>query len=275
MSAKKALENFQDITRPSTLLEIKDQNGLPDDDKWADAYYANSSSSLRKLAKHLIKLEKSAAARLVNDLADQSDELTKAREEERALEKAAKAARAAQRLDKAANVTENGVKLHQVSREEFESLSTALSGTRAEYVDRIVEQYKNVLSDLKLSWAKTSGEAKRHHGLWKWSDVRGLVIRWEGGQFVWRDDADDAVVKEANRRAASSFDSYVVKLIQKIGKKVSTAVLTGNLWNDSVLTVRCSDGEEQKWNTRVIVNVSIRGKLFNQWPTTRNQPGWL
>ena len=70
-------------------------------------------------------------------------------------------------------------------------------------------------------------------------------------------------------RAAVSaeFDAYVAKLEGKVGQGVLEATVSGNyLWQGSTLTVRKAEGVEQ-WHTQQIVNVSVLGKLFNQWPT--------
>lgn len=70
------------------------------------------------------------------------------------------------------------------------------------------------------------------------------------------------------RDAAAQFDDYVAKLESKVGKADEAVIDDSPLWNGSVLTVRVA-GEIQRWKTKMIVNVSCLGKLFNQFPTRR------
>lgn len=69
--------------------------------------------------------------------------------------------------------------------------------------------------------------------------------------------------------ASGSYDAYVHKMIEKIGKPVSGASVRGNPWSGSTLDVTCTDGETQVWSTKMIINVSVLGKLFNQFPSRR------
>lgn len=81
-----------------------------------------------------------------------------------------------------------------------------------------------------------------------------------------RHDAIDRLVTQAGEDAAAQFDAYVFKLTEKVGECVS-ATVDGKLWNYSVLTVTKADGTVERWKTQQILNVSVLGKLFNQWPT--------
>lgn len=78
-------------------------------------------------------------------------------------------------------------------------------------------------------------------------------------------EAIEWLVEDAAKDAALSFDSYVRKLTQKVGE-CDTATVVGNLWMGSTLTVTKGDVTE-RWNTKIIVNVSCLGKVFNQFPT--------
>lgn len=69
--------------------------------------------------------------------------------------------------------------------------------------------------------------------------------------------------------AIADYDSFVAKLITKIGD-VTSARLSGNhVWSYSILIVTKPDGEEQAWKTQQIVNVSKLGRYFNQWPSRK------
>jgi adenosyl cobinamide kinase/adenosyl cobinamide phosphate guanylyltransferase len=67
----------------------------------------------------------------------------------------------------------------------------------------------------------------------------------------------------------SGKSSYAQQLAGKIGKEAVRAVTNGNIWDYAYLTVTCADGEVQSWRTNCILNCSVYGKLFNQWPTRR------
>jgi hypothetical protein len=61
---------------------------------------------------------------------------------------------------------------------------------------------------------------------------------------------------------------YASKLTAKVGE-ASNASLTvsSDVWGLSVLTVTKPDGSIKRWRTQVIVNCSVLGKNFNQFPT--------
>lgn len=67
--------------------------------------------------------------------------------------------------------------------------------------------------------------------------------------------------------AGAEFDAYVAKLSAKVGATVSASLDDAPLWNGSRLSVVLPDGTAQVWKTSMILNVSVLGKLFNQWPT--------
>lgn len=77
------------------------------------------------------------------------------------------------------------------------------------------------------------------------------------------------LVAEFERAAVDSYDSYVAKLISKVGEVIDAELLVEGTWSYSVLQVTKPNGSKEKWKTRTIVNVSVLGKLFNQWPTRR------
>ena len=77
-------------------------------------------------------------------------------------------------------------------------------------------------------------------------------------------------LKQVALDAAADFDAYVGKLTKKVGDVVSAKV-EGALWQGSRLTVTKADGSIERWNTQQIINVSVLGKLFNQWPTRKQK----
>jgi hypothetical protein len=75
-------------------------------------------------------------------------------------------------------------------------------------------------------------------------------------------------LKEVAEDAGASFDAYVYKLNEKVGKVLDAKVTTPwSLWMDSNLEVTKDDGSKQIWNTKCITNYSKYNKAFNQFPT--------
>lgn len=83
----------------------------------------------------------------------------------------------------------------------------------------------------------------------------------------WSDAGVREKLRTVAEMAGASFDLYVTKLEGKVGEH-STATLTcgGGVWGYSVISVTTPAGI-QHWKTQQIVNVSVLGTLFNQWPT--------
>lgn len=71
--------------------------------------------------------------------------------------------------------------------------------------------------------------------------------------------------------AEDAYRSFMAKMIQKIGKPVIDAKMTGNIWTNATLDVTTNDGESQVWNTKMILNFSKYQKMFNQFPSRRKK----
>jgi DNA modification methylase len=71
------------------------------------------------------------------------------------------------------------------------------------------------------------------------------------------------------RGAEDAYRSFMQKMIEKIGKPVIDAKMTGNIWTNAILTVTTNDGEQQVWSTKMILNFSKYQKMFTQFPSRR------
>ena len=81
-------------------------------------------------------------------------------------------------------------------------------------------------------------------------------------------EAEDRMINQIKHDAGFQYDMFVAKLIKKIGD-VDEASLSGNyVWGYSLLTVKKGD-QTENWRTQQIINVSVLGKVFNQWPTRK------
>lgn len=115
-------------------------------------------------------------------------------------------------------------------------------------------------------------EAKRRHeafcAITEDNNPRG-ARGWRGPDF--RKPAPERIerfVEEAKRFAGQQYDAFVLKLTAKIGA-CDSATLEGNhVWGHSILTVAKGETAE-RWKTQQIVNCSVHGLLFNQWPTRK------
>jgi hypothetical protein len=79
------------------------------------------------------------------------------------------------------------------------------------------------------------------------------------------------LMEDAAKNAHDSYMAWVAKIIDKIGKVVQSAEMHGDPWTGSTLSVVTQDGEAQTWHTKMIVNSSKYGTLFNQFPSRRTK----
>ena len=76
-------------------------------------------------------------------------------------------------------------------------------------------------------------------------------------------------VENEKRGVGLQYDSYIYKLVTKIGE-VTSAKLEGNhVWAESFLTVTKPSTEVETWKTQQIANQSVYGRWFPQWPTRK------
>lgn len=78
-------------------------------------------------------------------------------------------------------------------------------------------------------------------------------------------------IDNAVNMAEISYRGFMEKMIEKIGKPVVDAGMTGRIWDNALLTVTTDDGEKQVWHTQMIINFSKYQRMFNQFPTRRKK----
>lgn len=78
----------------------------------------------------------------------------------------------------------------------------------------------------------------------------------------------ERLVQGVREDAASAFDAFGAKLVAKVGEDVTGASIEARngVWVESTLTVLKGEVVE-RWRTKRIINCSVLGKLFHQWPT--------
>lgn len=78
-------------------------------------------------------------------------------------------------------------------------------------------------------------------------------------------------INQAVQAAEDDYRAFMQKMIEKIGKPVVKATMTGSIWRNAVLNVETNDGEEQVWNTQMIINYSKYQRAYNQFPSRRKK----
>lgn len=170
-------------------------------------------------------------------------------------------------------VMESGAKLEKADPRIVKSLFDALTEHRSYYVKYRLQQCSDRLDKhLEQARAGTFGVHKDRvfpemfaaYGLYRDSATQANVIN-----ILESEPLRERFLKAEQAGAEFEFDSYIVKLTLKItregGTEVVAAEVTGDVWN-GVIRVE-TDINLQVWSTQCIVNTSVLGNAYNQWPT--------
>lgn len=90
-----------------------------------------------------------------------------------------------------------------------------------------------------------------------------------GSRFDFRKEdpaREETLLKQAAEAAGANFDAFINKMTLKTGEGVTGAALSGRIWTSCELTVEKPAGIEI-WYTKMILNRSKLGTLYNQWPS--------
>jgi len=180
-----------------------------------------------------------------------------------------------------------------------ESLIKVLKEHMQEYIDRAVEMQKEHIEHLAKELKKVGWDLDKLHEQASWRqhgrdehrrltnnrstylnifDVDSHIDRsyrnpgqtGEPHTKLKRSPKKEKHVLEATAAGAkASYLEWVDKMIDKIGKPVAKAKMDGNPWHGSMLDVETDDGEKQSWHTKMILNFSKYGTMFNQFPSLR------
>lgn len=186
-----------------------------------------------------------------------------------------------------AGQTADQVAVEVVSREPVGLAVFPLKSAAVDRAERLARQkVANVMAELAANgWDLLAcapyparNAPNRDAALAKWQLFRSLVRHLKSVRSFM--DTTDIVEPSEGaieryvalncQSAADQYDSFVIKLVSKIGEGVVDAKLAGDhVWAESTLTVNKADGSVEFWRTQQIVNVSKLGLLFNQWPTRK------
>lgn len=122
--------------------------------------------------------------------------------------------------------------------------------------------YKAAQARRAFLWSLVETDASRAH------------MRFDAGRpqyVVGSTEKIERAVEQVRQNAGAAFDSFAAKLVGKVGDDCTAATLhcRGDVWTSSTLVVTKADGTVERWNTQRIINCSVLGKLFHQWPTRR------
>jgi hypothetical protein len=164
------------------------------------------------------------------------------------------------------------------------SLITVLEQHKDEFIkmagERASQNYDSYMKELeKNDWsldkiAPLPEKSKRYteEGKTVMNRRQWYIGLTDGGGNVIRHESQAKrlqMIEEAKQGAEADYMAWVIKMTDKIGKTVQSAKMTGSPWDHSMIDVVTEDGEEQRWKTQMIINVSKYGKPFNQFPTTQ------
>ena len=129
-------------------------------------------------------------------------------------------------------------------------------------------------SSLKDSREDYRRKSEKHYFMQKiTSPVKSCLNMHEPDYRTKNEDGAKSLIAQVRRDASFAFDKYVLKLGKKVGEEKPFAVVTvtseNDLWFNSLLKLTEQNGEFETWKTRTIVNCSIYGKFFFQWPTRK------
>lgn len=116
----------------------------------------------------------------------------------------------------------------------------------------------------------------RYDWITEWTTaVKASRSHYEPNLRVFKDGHVEKLEAQAAKMAKQALEGFCHKMAGKIDKAYMGGFIDdvrysggANPWVHSFIT--CSVGGKivQQWKTKMIVNISCLGKLFNQWPTT-------
>lgn len=76
-------------------------------------------------------------------------------------------------------------------------------------------------------------------------------------------------IDHSEQDAAFEYDMFICKMVSKVGEVTGAEISGDHVWSHSILTVTLPDGATQRWKTQQIVNYSVYGRPYLQWPSRK------
>ena len=160
------------------------------------------------------------------------------------------------------------------------SIDAAVEATK-EMIARFTAELEKANWDLNLAFPRPNGFGSRSAYMQKkaardfaFSLVRTVDSSYRPNQPMFVRMCEESIARAlvvAAKDAAAQYEAYVVKLINKVGECDSAVMgFMNGVWHDSDLVVTKGDSKEV-WNTKCIINRSVHGKVFNQFPTRKRK----
>ena len=169
-------------------------------------------------------------------------------------------------------------------------IEAAVRPLKEEAIDRAVSLAEKIIREVKEELARVEWDANKvapmpsshmstatyRQGKTKYTLYRLVTKPLHGSRRLKDPDVrveskehEDRFLAKAREDAALSYEAFILKMVEKIGK-VESAKLTGtHVWGYSFLDVVKEGGLKERWKTSMIVNVSKYGLLFNQFPSRK------
>lgn len=74
-------------------------------------------------------------------------------------------------------------------------------------------------------------------------------------------------ISNSEQDAALQYDAFICKMVSKVGDVTDASITGEHVWGHSILTVTKRDGSSERWKTQQIVNYSVYGRPYLQWPS--------
>lgn len=170
-----------------------------------------------------------------------------------------------------------------LSMETTSAIARAVEPLRAAAVERATKMAREIADETLADYAKNprrydypNGSLlnRRDYSVQKQRRARLLrLVKNVGSTLVVKYERDDAAVEkyvvECGIMASEQYNLFIRKLETKVGDHLTATLDGDHVWGYSTLTVGKADGSTEQWRTQQIVNVSVLGKLFNQWPSRK------
>ena len=293
-SVKKSFERESEVVKKLFLDYMHTMRPLgKEHPAVVDLYYdwpTDGFTSLNKASKKLKALEAlklpgtdqiiTAGTKVLNDwipIAEKLKEL-KTKVVKTATKRAAVQAAAAVVMQKKFTDSSSLIKVFESHLEEYKK---GAANRAEEFIDKRLSRLKDAGWDLSVVAPNPTASVGREQykmmsALRQFylsvTEPTGQRMSFKGPEIVKASTTRiNAYIKHAVDAAEADYRAFMQKMIEKIGKPVVSAKMTGNIWTNAVLTVETNDGEEQVWNTKMIINYSKYSTAFNQFPSRRQK----
>lgn len=98
----------------------------------------------------------------------------------------------------------------------------------------------------------------------------GYSYNRTGPELVKADPEGQArFISNTEQDAALQYDAFICKMVSKVGEVTDATIKGEHVWSHSILTVTKEDGSTENWKTQQIVNYSVYGRPYLQWPSRK------